>query len=561
MQNSHAIRNEQLFNKIIDELPLGVMILNHQKEILFCNQRLLWMMDGDENEMTHLLQQDFILSTIVKMKINKKELLIKGERLEGINGAAYMYLCALSNEATADLLPTGQGQQENEMLIEDILEYAYDGLVLVDAKGYVVLLTQAYAEFLKVDQKSSIGKHVTEVIENTRMHIVVKTGKQEAASLQKVNGGYMIATRSPIFKNGKVVGAVGKLLFKNVGQFSALFKRLHSLEKELKKYKGDFRESNKASYSFHHLIGESPAFKQVKAQAVKVAENDSNVLLLGESGTGKELFAHAIHQASSRGMGLFVKVNCAAIPAELIESELFGYEEGAFTGARKGGKAGKFETADGGTIFLDEIGELPIHMQVKLLRVLQEKEVERVGSTNSKAIDVRIIAATNRNLEDMVDKGEFRLDLYYRLKVMEITIPSLKDRKEDVSRLSHYFTEKYATMMAKPVKGIDEKALHILKNYHWPGNIRELENVIERAMNMVDLKCFIEPKHLSANIKLQETVVPTRTLAEVMEETEKQTIIQCLTAVGGKKTEAAKRLGISRTTLYEKMNKYHLLEE
>lgn len=200
-------------------------------------------------------------------------------------------------------------------------------------------------------------------------------------------------------------------------------------------------------------------------------------------------------------------------------------------------------------------------MQVKLLRVLQEKEVERVGSTNSKAIDVRIIAATNRNLEDMVNKGEFRLDLYYRLKVMEITIPSLKDRKEDVSRLSHYFTEKYATMMAKPVKGIDEKALHILKNYHWPGNIRELENVIERAMNMVDLNCFIEPKHLSTNIKLQETVIPTRTLAEVMEETEKQTIIQCLTAVGGKKTEAAKRLGISRTTLYEKMNKYHLLEE
>jgi transcriptional regulator with PAS, ATPase and Fis domain len=243
------------------------------------------------------------------------------------------------------------------------------------------------------------------VIENTRMHVVAKTGKQEVAELQKIKDNYIIATRSPIRKQGKLIGAVGKILFKNVGQFTALSKRINSLEVELKKYKGDFRERNKASYTFDHLMGRSPEFMEVKGQAKIAAKSDSNVLILGESGTVR-LFAHSIHNASRRAMGVFVKVNCAAIPAELLESELFGYEEGSFTGAKKGGKAGKFEAAEGGTIFLDEIGELPLHMQVKLLRVLQEKEIERVGSTGSIPIDVRVIAATNRNLE-MVSK-EFR---------------------------------------------------------------------------------------------------------------------------------------------------------
>ena len=311
--------------------------------------------------------------------------------------------------------------EEKTILFEvtkDLFDYTYDGLVVIDKDGMVQMLNRPYAEFLGVDQESSIGKHVTEVIENTRMHIVAQTGKEEVAQLQKINGNYMIATRVPIIKDGKIVGVVGKVLFKNLEQLNSLTKRVQSLEKELSRYKGEFRERNKATYTFHSLIGNSPTFLDAKDQAKKAAKSDSNVLILGESGTGKELFAHSIHNDSKRSMGVFIKVNCAAIPAELLESELFGYEEGSFTGAKKGGKIGKFEAADGGTIFLDEIGELPLHMQVKLLRVLQEREVERVGSTRSIPIDVRIIAATNRNLEEMVEKGEFRLDLYYRLKVM-----------------------------------------------------------------------------------------------------------------------------------------------
>ena len=257
-------------------------------------------------------------------------------------------------------------------------------------------------------------------------------------------------------------------------------------------------------------------------------------------------------------MGVFIKVNCAAIPAELLESELFGYEEGSFTGAKKGGKIGKFEAADGGTIFLDEIGELPLHMQVKLLRVLQEREVERVGSTRSIPIDVRIIAATNRNLEEMVEKGEFRLDLYYRLNVMTIVVPKLSERSEDIPKLVHHFLRKYQKLMNKQIEGISDRALRILNSYSWPGNIRELENSIERALNMVDEVEMITSDHLPEEISGYKGPSSTLTLNEVMEETERHTIINYLEVMNGNKSETAKALGISRTTLYEKMKKYGL---
>lgn len=445
-----------------------------------------------------------------------------------------------------------------ELLFRDIIEYAYDGLVAVDKEGYIQVLSRPYADFLNVDQEKSIGKHVTEVIENTRMHIVAETGKKETAELQKINNSYMIASRSPILKQGKVVGAVGKILFKNVGQFTSLSKRIQSLENELKMYKGVFHEGNKATYMFDHLIGVSPVFKEVKSQARKVAESDSNVLILGQSGTGKELFAHSIHNESRRAMGVFVKVNCAAIPAQLLESELFGYEEGSFTGAKKGGKTGKFEAANGGTIFLDEIGELPLHMQVKLLRVLQEKEVERIGATGTIPVDVRVIAATNRNLEEMVALREFRLDLYYRLKVMEINVPSLNERIEDIEILANYFLEKYQSIMKKRVLGISDYALSLLRGYSWPGNIRELENTIERALNMVAEDDVIKSQHLPDGITGNYKAVSIRPLAEVLDEAERNAIMECLRQVNGNKTETAKKLGISRTALYEKINKYGL---
>ncbi len=554
--NDQSIQFE-ILKAIVDKLPFGVFVTKNESDIFICNS--LIVESFSENQL------DVKLSIITEKKLKPKvntpiqlngnQGIVRKEVIMILKEEYQLYLLLFSNNKN-DFLNI---DNHEELLFKDMIEFAYDGLVMVDPQGYVQMLSQAYADFLGVDQESSIGKHVTEVIENTRMHIVAKTGKQELAELQKINEGYMIVTRSPILKNGKVMGAVGKVLFKNIGQVTAISKRIKLLEVELKKYKGDFRERNKASYTFDHLIGESVAFNEVINQARKAAKSDSNVLLLGESGTGKELFAHSIHNASRRAIGVFVKVNCAAIPAELLESELFGYEEGSFTGAKKSGKAGKFEAADGGTIFLDEIGELPMHMQVKLLRVLQEKEIERVGSAGSIPIDVRVIAATNRNLEEMVGKGEFRLDLYYRLKVMEITIPSLKERQTDIEILVNHFIDKYQQIMKKQVKGICEHALRLLTVYSWPGNIRELENVIERALNFVDEGTVITKEHLPEEIAGHREITSVRSLVEVMEDTERNTILACLGMTQGNKSETAKQLGVSRTTLYEKMKKYDLL--
>jgi PAS domain S-box-containing protein len=439
------VQSIELFESILNKLPVGVLVTRNENEIIFYNREFSGSLTETqlESEISTMIGKQLMLQVNTPIQFNGHNGVVRKEIIRTLDGEHELYLL-LSNDSKNH---SQNIDDHEELLFKDIIEIAYDGLVMVDTEGYVQMLSHAYADFLGIEQESSIGKHVTKVIENTRMHLVAKTGKQEVADLQKINENYIIATRTPILKEGKVIGALGKVLFENVNQFTALSKRVKSLEHELKKYKGDFRERNKASYTFEHLIGNSPAFMDVKHQAKKVSKSDSNVLLLGESGTGKELFAHSIHNESSRAMGVFVKVNCAAIPLELLESELFGYEEGSFTGAKRGGKAGKFEVADGGTIFLDEIGELPMHMQVKLLRVLQEKEIERIGSAGSITVDVRVIAATNRNLEEMVSKGEFRLDLYYRLNVMEMMIPSLRERKSDIIILAKYFLVKYPKLM------------------------------------------------------------------------------------------------------------------
>ena len=545
----------EVLRELIDKLPFGVIITRNDKSSVLINR---FLSEVCTEELFKLQLMKFINKSLVPavnmpFRLNKRKGIIRKEVVMVFEEEYQYYFLFFSNQNEYDKL-----DYPEETLFTDLSEMADDSLVVVDKDGYVQLLTRSFAEFLGVDKESSIGKHVTDVIENTRMHIVAQTGNNEVAEPQKIKEDYIIATRSPMLKQGKVIGAVGKVVFNNLEQLTALSKRLRSLKGELNKSKGIINARNKAYYTFDHLIGENQAFIEVKNQARKAAKSDSNVLILGESGTGKELFAQSIHNESWRSMGAFVKVNCAAIPAELIESELFGYEEGSFTGAKKGGKIGKFEVADGGTIFLDEIGELPLYMQVKLLRVLQEKEVERVGATGTIPVDVRIIAATNRNLKEMVAKRDFRLDLYYRLKVMELTVPSLMNRIEDIKILVEHFIEKYQKLMKKRVKGITDHSIYLLCRYSWPGNIRELENAIERALNMVDEGELITPRHLPEEISGYKEQYPIRSLAEVIEETERSTILTCLSMMDGNKSETAKRLGISRTSLYEKMNKYNL---
>jgi len=464
-----------------------------------------------------------------------------------IVGAVAVFQDVTAYQALTDELASERHLRET---LNTVLEIAYDGIIVTDPDGYITMISDTYKGFLGVEDQDVVGKHCTEVVENSRMHIVGKTGKPEIADIQEIKGKHMIASRLPIIKNGNVVGVVGKVLFRDVSELNALVKKVRKMEKELEFYKGELQRVNRAKYSFSEIIGASEVMLKAKELARKACECSANVLILGESGTGKELFAHAIHMDSNRAMHPFIKINCAAIPKDLLEAELFGYAEGAFTGAKKGGKTGKFELAQGRTVFLDEIGDMPLQMQAKLLRVLQEREIEPVGSDRCKEIDVRIIAATNRNLEKMVDEGMFREDLYYRLNVFNFTIPPLRMRVADIKPSAMHLLDKICTQVNKHVKNISPEAMSCLEGHHWPGNIRELFNVLERAVSLVERGDTILSEHLPewmTGCKQMHRVIP---LQEVVEKAEYRAIKNALRATGGNKSKTCALLNVSRSTLY-----------
>ena len=442
-------------------------------------------------------------------------------------------------------------------ILNVILNNAYEWLVIIDDKGYIMMMSKGYKEF--IGDMVPEGKHVTEVIENTKLHDIVKTGKTQIGEIQIIKGQQVIASRLPIIKDNKIIGAIGKVIFKDITDFYDMSKKIITMEKEIKYYKDQLKKQKSAKYSFSNIIGESKSLMEVKNICQRAAMSDSNVLIMGESGTGKELFAHAIHNASDRASGPFVKINCAAIPSELLESELFGYEGGAFTGAKKEGKVGKFELANGGSIFLDEIGDMPLQMQVKLLRVLQEREIERIGSTKTRPINVRIISATNKNLEEEVKSGNFREDLYYRLNVMSVNIEPLRKRKDDIRPLAKALVNKLSSQMGVHVDSISEKAMAALEAYDWPGNIRELENVIERSINLLDsdriIKVSTLPVHITQSHKTHVYIAGS-TLKEQLYDVEKSIILECLNENQGNKQKTANDLDMSRTSLYQKLKSY-----
>lgn len=442
-------------------------------------------------------------------------------------------------------------------ILETVVENDYDSIVVVDSEGIITMFNKAYEQFLGVSKEQAIGRHVTDVIENTRMHLVAKTGIPEMGEIQKIAGHEMICNRVPITKEGKIWGAIGKVMFQDVKDYKAFVEKISKLQVELDYYKEMVNKIQGTYYTFENIIGSSPEMIEVKEMAMRVAKSHSTVLIRGESGTGKELFAHSIHYASLRRNGPFIKVNCSAIPENLLESELFGYDEGAFTGAKKGGKIGKFELAHKGTILLDEIGDMPINMQIKLLRVLREKEIERVGGTTATPVDVRVIAATNRNLEELINEGKFRLDLFYRLNVVELKIPSLRQHKSDLEELLYYHLGKISSRMGYPAPVIDQEALSYIMNYDWPGNVRELENVLERCLNFIDnnvIRAGNLPYHIR-NLK-QGSESNALELKNHLEEMERLTIINALKTCAGNRVKAAKMLGISRAGIYQKIDKY-----
>lgn len=444
------------------------------------------------------------------------------------------------------------------ILWETMLSATDELLVVVDKEGYIEVISKAYAEFLGIDPKTAAGRHVRDVIENTRMDIVIQTGKAELSEFQEIKGHRMIASRIPIVKDGETVGALGRVLFRNAEDLRALYERMRAMERELNSYKKAYGKINAARYNINDIVGNCAVMTGLKEAAKRVAKTNSSVLILGESGTGKELFAHSIHQASPRKNAPFITVNCGTLPEDLIESELFGYEGGSFTGAKREGKQGMFQAAEGGTIFLDEIGDLPLPMQVKLLRVLQEREIQRIGSNVREPVNVRVLAATNRDLYQMVREGKFRSDLYYRLNVVTLYIPALRERREDIPLLAKALVEKFAKREGVAVEGVTKAAMDCLTSYDWAGNVREMENALERAINFVGKDRWIQVEHLPVYITKArpETYQRGGDLKEVVAEAERQAIVDTLLQCRNSKSEAAKKLGVCRTTLYEKMLKY-----
>ena len=453
-----------------------------------------------------------------------------------------------------------EGLQKNLEMYKLIFDSIYNGAIVTDVNGIITHFNKPYGEFLKVNSEDQIGRHCTESVENSRMHIVAKTGIPEINHSHRIMGKNMVVQRIPIKKDSRVIAVFGQVMFKDVKDVRKLASELTLLESKVKLYEEELINLRSTRYTFDSIIGKSQSIMSLKLEARRAASNNFPVLISGESGTGKELFAQAIHHASARKLYPFVRINCAAIPKDLLESELFGYEKGAFTGAGSSGKPGKFELAHKGTVFLDEVGDLPLEMQPKLLRAIEDYEFERVGGTNVIRTNLRFIAATNQNLEQMLADGRFRKDFFYRLNVIPLHIPPLRERKTDIIHIAQWMLKQMAVEANIPEVKLDKEAQKALKNYEWQGNVRELSNVLERTLsalesNIIHLQDL--PFYLYRNSK-ESSEQNRSSLKDLQARTEKETIYYALKESKNNKAEAARMLGIHRTLLYKKMKKYDI---
>ncbi len=440
-----------------------------------------------------------------------------------------------------------------------LIDNPYECPIVIDNKGIIRFMSRFSKRLIGIDPEEAVGRHIKDVIKETHLHEILKDGKARIADLLYIAGRQQVISRIPLQDlQGRILGAVGKGVFSKVSKVAELSERIEHLNDQVKYYKQRVTDMRGGSA----IVGGTEAILRMKENALLAAKSNASVLITGESGTGKEVVAYFIHQNSSRSGGPFIRVNCASIPRELFESELFGYEGGAFTGARSQGKPGKFELANGGTILLDEIGEMPRPMQAKLLRVLQERTVDRLGGTKPIPADFRLIAATNRDLQEMVRKGDFRMDLFYRINILNIHAPRLRDIRADIPLLAAHLVGLLNEEMGWGATAISPEAMEELKNYDWPGNVRELRNVIERAM-IIAKERVIRPEDLPDRIRggAGAVAIPPEAsrspragnLRLILAETERQVILETLRKTGGNKTKAAKMLGIHRTSLYQKM--------
>ena len=442
-----------------------------------------------------------------------------------------------------------------------VINIAYEAIFVVDDQGKITLVNEAACQFFGKRESELLQKPIDQVIENTRLLRTLKTGMAETNEIQVIYGRPYIVSRLPIVRQGKIIGAVGKIIFQKLDEVKDVAQKLALMDLELNYYKEQVG-SARLPVTFNQIVTVNQDMRRLKQEAEIAARGNSTIMLTGESGTGKELFAEAIHQASPYRNGPYVKVNCAAVPENLLESEFFGYASGAFTGAQKGGKAGKFAVANGGTLFLDEIGDMSLNLQSKLLRVLEDRCFEPVGSNESVKVDVRIIAATNKDLIQKVASGEFRGDLYYRLNVISFRLIPFRNRSEDIIPLVHVFLERLNRDFGKRISGVTSEVHKTLVAHRWPGNVRELKNVIERAVNfasgelleLADLPFYLREEKRKVSL----TLAKEWNLGNAHEHLDKETLEKALLKMNGNKSEVARLLGISRSWLYEKIRRYDI---
>ncbi|MDF2635851.1 MAG: sigma54 specific transcriptional regulator, Fis family [Pelosinus sp.] len=438
-------------------------------------------------------------------------------------------------------------------IMEQVCTHLY-GLVVVDNKGRIVFVEEEYAKFKGWKMEDIVGRYIKDIVPTSRLPAVLETGKSILGDIFYSEGKPLICNRVPLVKDGVMIGAMSFSVFEGVDK---LLYSVEELRNQLSYYKEKLKKQSGIKYSLENIIGSSDAVVAMRSTILRAAGANSTVLIQGETGTGKELVAHALHQESRRSHYPFIKLNCAAIPHELIESELFGYDEGAFTGARRAGKKGKFELAEKGTLFLDEVSQLSLAAQAKLLRALQEKEIERVGGMNPISVNIRVVAATNDDLEEQIKQGTFRSDLYYRLNVIPIKLVPLRERKTDIPLLVEKFIDNYGYQAGLGKVTIAPEAMEIFLGYDWPGNIRELEHAVERAINLCNSN-VLEPSHfgwLLPKIQKQGKLTAGRGIQEAKAAIEKEIILNALQSTQGNKKKAAELLGIARPLLYQKIRR------
>ncbi len=572
-------RQIERFAEVTDHGVLGINLLN---EIVICNPSTANLFDMSvedilgkdlwqlmpEDSLPYIRDSETIefssLSRIGNKTIIASRMPYKDDQGRVIGAVAFLR----DMTEYEDLRAKVNMLQEVRTLLTAIINSTQDAISVVDENGLGILINPAYTRLTGLTEEDVIGKPPTvDIAEGESMHVKVLRTRQPVKGVSmKVgpNRKEVIVNVAPVIVSGQLRGTVGVL--HDISE-------IHKLSEELERAKRLIRHLE-AKYTFNDIIGESEAIKAAIEQAQRAAVTPATVLLRGESGTGKELFAHAIHRLSERQKGQFIRVNCAALADSLLESELFGYVEGAFTGAKRGGKVGLFEEANGGTIFLDEIGEISLNLQAKLLRVLQEREIVKVGDNRSFNVDVRVIAATNANLEAELRAGKFREDLYYRLNVIPVIIPPLRQRRDDIPLIVHHLIRRFNQEYGRCVESVSDETLKILMGYHWPGNVRELENILGRAIiNMRMGETVVEQHRLpvftfpSDNFsEVQFVDLGQSSLSdeeegfeELQRQWERALLLVTLQRTGGNKTKAAQHLKMSIRNFYYKLKRHALI--